>query len=254
MKRIFTLISIAAVACACNKTNPVVEANINEGYGFIDMNVSSDDAVAVKAVQNVTDFSTWTIKIGDTAYTGTDQKFAAGDYTASASNYVDEAAALSAEGGWGDAFYKGTKAVTVVAGQTVTAAIECGKAQNARLAVAFNTDSFGTVITDYSVTVAKDGVSGGLTFNAENVGAKKAYFAAAASTTYSINYKYNGADKSITGKSVTLGAAATEKTIRVAANQNGTITVTISYDDEFTGAGEEESIVIDAATGAEATE
>ncbi len=243
MKKIFTLVSLAAAVCACSK-NGITPSD----YGYIEVaGISNDVTVTTKATQNVTDLNGWTIKVGETAYTGSDQKFTAGTYTVTASNYADEAAANASEYGWGDAFYTGSNSVTVTAGQTADVTIACGKAQNARLAVVFNTATFGSFITDYSVTVTKDGVEGGLKFDSTNTG-KKAYFAAnTANVAYTIKYKYNGAEKQA-GGTITLGAAATEKKITISANNNGTITVTISYDDEFTDGGGD-SFEIDAATG-----
>ena len=243
MKKIITLVSLAAIICACNKNEPV-----GTGYGYIEVaGISNDVTVTTKATQNVTDLSGWTIKVGETVYTGSNQKFTAGTYTVTASNYADEAAANASESGWGDAFYTGSNSVTVTAGQTADVTIACGKAHNARLAVVFNTETFGSFITDYSVTVTKDGVLEGLVFNYANTDAK-AYFAAnTANVAYTIKYKYNGAEKQANG-TITLGAAATEKKITISANNNGTITVAISYDDEFTDGGGD-SFEIDAATG-----
>lgn len=175
---------------------------------------------------------------------------AAGKYTISASNYTDEATAIASNSGWGDAFYSGSTAdVTVTAGQTTNATIACGTAKNARLAVEF---ALGTDFTEYKVTVAKDGVPDGLVFSAENANTAKAYFTASKTGIgYSIDYKYKGTAKNITGKTIDLGGAATEKKIRVASNTNGTITITVTRDEEF-GNGGSESVTIDAATGEEA--
>lgn len=248
MKKIFTLVSLAAAVCACSK-NGITPSD----YGYIEVaGISNDVTVTTKATQNVNDISSWTIKVEETAYTGPDQKFTAGTYTVTASNYADEAAANASKSGWGDAFYTGSNSVTVTAGQTADVTIACGKAHNARLAVVFNTATFGTFITDYSVTVTKDGVGEGLVFNSANTDAK-AYFAAnTANVAYTIKYKYNGEEKQANG-TITLGAAATEKKITISANNNGTITVTISYDDEFTEVGGD-SFEIDAATGEKITE
>lgn len=245
MKKIFTLVSIAAVVCACNKNEM---APVATGYGHIEISgISNDETVATKAVQTVEDFSSWTVKVGDVAYTSSAQKFTAGDYTVTASNYANEAVANTSKDGWGDAFYTGSNSVKVTAGTTANVTIACGTAHNARLAVVFNTETFGDFITDYSVTVTKDVVGEGLVFNSANTNAK-AYFAAnTANVAYTIKYKYNGAEKHADG-TITLGAAATEKKITISANHNGTITVTITYDDTF-GDGGEETFDIDAATG-----
>lgn len=245
MKKVIILISLAVIVCACRKDEPA-----GTGYGYIEIaGISNDETVATKAVQTVENFSTWTVKVGDVAYTGSAQKFTAGTYTVTASNYADEATANAADSGWGAAFYTGSKGdVEVAAGATTNVEIACGTAKNARLAVVFNTATFGTFITEYSVNVAKAGVDDGLVFNGENAATKKAYFAAGtADVAYTIAYKYNGAPKGANG-TVTLGAAATEKRITISSNNNGTITVTVTYDDTF-GDGGEESFDIDAATG-----
>lgn len=247
MKKTLTFIAAAAMLCACTKQNgSLAEA----GYGYIDLGLSTDNEVVTKAATTVGSLTGWTIKVGDKDYKGADQKFAAGTYTLSASNYADEAAAIASNSGWGDAFYSGSTAnVTVTAGQTAEATIACGTAKNARLAVEF---ALGSDFTDYKVTVSKAGVDAGLVFNAGNASTAKAYFTAGQTGIgYSIQYKYKNADKSITGKTVSLGGAATEKKIRVASNTNGTITITVTRDEVFTG-GDNDEITIDAATGEEA--
>lgn len=247
MKKTLIFIAAAAMLCACTKQNGSLA---EVGYGYIDLGLSTDNEVVTKAEANVGDLTNWTVKVGGTSYTGAGQKIAAGKYTISASNYTDEATAIASNSGWGDAFYSGSTAnVTVTAGQTTEASIACGKAKNARLAVEF---ALGSDFTDYKVTVTKEGVSNGLVFNTENASTAKAYFTAGKENiAYSISYTYKEEAKTPINKTVTLGGAATEKKIRVASNTNGTITITVTRDEEF-GDGGSESVTIDAATGAEA--
>lgn len=246
MKKTLSIIALAAALCSCEKQNGTLA---DSGYGYIDLGLTADSMIETKAAASVGDLSGWTIKVGETAYTSAGQKIAAGTYTLSASNYADEAAAIASNSGWGDAFYSGSTAnVTVTAGETTEASIACGTAKNARLAVVF---ALGSDFTEYKVTVAKEGVSGGLVFDAENASTSKAYFTAGKTGIgYSIDYKYKGTAKNITGKTINLGGAATEKTIRVASNSNGTITITVTRDEEF-GDGGSENITIDAVTGDE---
>lgn len=245
MKKTLTFIAAAAMLCACTKQNGSLA---EVGYGYIDLGLSTDNEVVTKAATTVGSLTGWTIKVGDKDYTGADQKFAAGTYTLSASNYADEAAAIAHED-WGDAFYSGsTPNVTVTAGNTTNATIACGTAKNARLAVEF---ALGSDFTDYKVTVSKEGVDAGLVFNADNANTAKAYFTAGKENiAYSISYTYKGVAKTPINKTVTLGGAATEKKIRVASNTNGTITITVTRDEEFIG-GDNDEITIDAATGEE---
>lgn len=247
MKKLFTIFCTAALICACTNEN---EPTLNENYGYIDLGLTADNTVTSRATQTVDNLTGWTIKVGETTYTGASQAFAAGTYTITAHNYADDAAACAANSNWGAARYEGSvENVTVTAGTTATPTIACGTAKNARLKVVF-ADSFKAIVkTGYSLTTTGDRA---LAFTASNTDAL-AYYAASANVGYDLVFTLNSSEtpKTISG-TVTLGAAATEKTITVSANTNGTINISISIDNEFTNGGNED-ITIDASTGDKVT-
>lgn len=233
MKKIFTILSAAALLCACNKN-----VQPQAGYGYIDLGVSADESMNTKAT--VGDLTNWTLKVDGAAYGGASYGYAAGSHTVSAST---EAIAYSNRG---TALYSGSTTVTVSAGSSVTATIDCGKAQNARFKVVFDPSFTGmTGVSGYSLTTTD---SRAIVFNASNT--DPAYYEPATSVAYKINYTFNSTPKEITGN-IVLGDAATEKTITIKGNSNGTITITVSVDDTFTGAGNTD-ITIDANTGNQA--
>lgn len=247
MKKIYlAALTLAMTACVSNDDlNPV------DNYGYIDVNVSNDPVMVTRADQTVsgTDLSSWTITAnGETDYNlGETTKVKAGTYSITASSHTSLEAALD---GWGNAYYTGTvNNIQVNAGETAEPVIQCGKAQNARIQVTFN---FTTEkITDYSLTLdpsaqENDGKRN-LTYNNSNSG-RLAYFAAEAVIPYTLKYKYSGGSEQTINKSITLGEAATESIISVSSNDNGTITLSVTFNDEF-DKGTNHEFTFDAATG-----
>lgn len=253
MKKIWVMLSLAMLYCACNKADFEVVGDA-EDYGYLTLNLSSDNDVNLtKTVQQVqsTDFSSWNVTVSQTGGSSVSCKaselsgkaFVAGTYTVSVCNYADDAAACAANSNWGAARYEGSASVTVEKGKSNPVAVACGTAKNARFKVVF-AESFKAICTgDYSLTTTGDRA---LAFT-KDTGGKLAYYAAGTIVGYTLHYTYNGASKNPTG-SFTMGAAATEKTITISANSNGTISLTVSYDDAFTDGGSE-TVEIDAATG-----
>lgn len=258
MKKILTIISIAALACACAKSNVQTEET---GYGYMNIGVCNDQTMNVsKAEQTVgtEDLANWTaiVKLGETEkYNGTAsglaaQAFAAGDYTVEVYNYADDAAAAAANSNFGAARYTGSANVTVVAGTTQNVDVNCGTAKNARFKVVFTQsfidickDNKGEASDNYSLTTKG---TRAIAFN-KDTAEKCAYYPAKAEVEYTLAYNYNGEQKNF-DRSITLGDAATEKTISISANTNGRISINIKYDDSFGDAGTE-TIVFEAATG-----
>ena len=240
-KYLSTLLVAAAMLSACTNDNILDVAS----YGYLDLGLTTDNTVTTRAVQSVADLSKWTVKVGETAYTGSSQKFPAGPYTVTASNYANLATANAANENWGDAYYSGRTSVTLAAGETENVTVVCGTAKNARLAVSF---SLNAAITNCTLTAKKG--DNDLVFSASNASTAKAYYNATSTVNYSVSYTYRGEPRTILNKSVTLGAAATEKKINITANDNGTITISVSYDNTF-GDGGSDTITIDAATGNE---
>ena len=251
MKKIWIMLSLSLLSCACTKAGLEV-VDEDQNYGYLTLNLSSDNDVNLtKATQTVTDLGSWNVTVSQTGGSSVSCKaselsgmaFAAGTYTVSVNNYVDDVAACAANSNWGAARYEGSASVIVEKGKSNPVTVACGTAKNARFKVVF-ADSFTAICTgDYSLTT-----TGGRTLAfTKDTESKLAYYAAGATVGYTLHYTYNGVSKNPTG-SFTMGGAATEKTITISANNNGTISLTISYDDTFTDGGSE-TVKIDAATG-----
>lgn len=133
-----------------------------------------------------------------------------------------------------------TKFTTLLSVSFVTATVDCGKAKNARLKVQF---SLISNFTEYSLTAANRN----RVFDASNSSTALAYYGATEKVDYTLTYKYNGVEKTKSG-SITMKGAATENIISISSNDNGTISVTVNYDDTFSE-GNKEDLEFDAATG-----
>ena len=241
MKKTFFAIALAMVGLS-SCTNEVL--NDLDAMGTIVLSVSNDEQVT-RAAKAVADLNGWTVKANDAtseiSLTTASTKVKAGTYTITAKSHTDEAAALADNGGWGAAYYEGsTSDVVVEAGKTVPATVNCGTAKNARLKVQF---SLISNFTDYSLTAANRN----LVFDKSNSGTALAYYGATEVVNYTLTYKYNGVEKTKTG-TITMNGAATENIISISSNDNGTISVTVNYDDTFTE-GNKEDLKFDAATG-----
>lgn len=236
-KTFFSIMALAMAMVSCTNEEIPTPA---EQYGYINVNVTNEplEENVAQTRATVADYKTWVVTAGDNDLTK-DNKVPAGTYTVTAQSHANMDAALE---GWGEAYYEGSaENIVVAAGQTATANINCGKAKNGRITTSFN---LADVFTDYSITVG----SRGLIFTEGNE-TNKAYFEPG-SVTYTLKYKYNGgAEMSKTGSVNVL--AGTEHIISVSSNQNGTITVNITYDDTFED-GDDQNINFDAATGEEA--
>lgn len=243
-KTLFSIMALAMTMVSC--TNEVLTDV--DGYGTIVLSVNNDETVT-RAAKTVADLNGWVVKANngseDISLTTASTKVKAGTYTVSAQSHKSEAEALQDNDGWGAAFYQGTAApVEVTAGSKKDVTVECGTAKNARLKVQF---SLISNFTEYSLTA-----KGNRVFNESNYNSALAYYAATEVVDYTLSYKYNGTPKQITGQ-ITMNGAATENIISIASNDNGTISVTINYDDTF-GTGNSENLEFDAATGNKVTE
>lgn len=241
MKKTFFAIALAMVGLS-SCTNEVL--NDVDAMGTIVLSVSNDEQVT-RAAKAVADLNGWTIKANDgkenISLTTASTKVKAGTYDITAKSHTDEDAALADNSGWGAAYYEGsTSGVVVEAGKTVTATVDCGKARNARLKVQF---SLISNFTEYSLTAANRN----RVFDASNSSTALAYYGANEVVNYTLTYKYNGAEKTKSG-SITMNGAATENIISISSNDNGTISVTVNYDDTFSQ-GNKEDLEFDAATG-----
>lgn len=246
-KTIFSIMALAMAMVSC--TNEVLTDV--DGYGTIVLNVNNDETVT-RATQTVADLNSWIVKANNGSenitLTTASTKVKAGKYTVSAKSHASEAEALTVNDGWGAAYYEGTSGeVTVEAGQPADAVVNCGRAKNARLKVQFNLVSN---FTEYNLTAST--AERDLVFDSENAASALAYYAATEEVSYTLNYKYNDVPKQISGN-ITMKGAATENIISIASNDNGTISVTVNYDDTFE-TGNSENLTFDAATGNEVTE
>ncbi|MBR2946465.1 MAG: DUF4493 domain-containing protein [Bacteroidaceae bacterium] len=244
MKKIYlAALTLAMTACVSTEDlNPV------DNYGYIDVNVSNDPVMVTRAEQTVGNISSWTIttkKGENTPETWSSEKaYEAGDYTVAAQNYVDETAWKKDNENYGAAFYQGATNVTVKAGETAPATINCRTAKNAKLTVTIS--DMPTAFTNVTLTAKRD-ASTNLEFPGIN-NKTEAFFGAQEVVSYSLSYEYNEEEKSILNQTITMAGAATNNVITISANSNGLISVSIKYDDAF-GEGNNSTIQFDAATG-----
>ncbi len=255
-----TIISMCALLAATSCTNEVdMFQTIGTGRATIDLSVSNNDNISVvtRAENTVSDLAAWTAVVTtngtSAAATAADKvgelTFKANDkVTVKVSNYADLATAMAAELGAGAAYYEGTSEEKTLVKGANAMTVACGKAQNCRVKATWtNTEN---LITINSIVAAQSDKSRTYTFSKSE---QTAYYYAGTAITYTVNYTYNSESKTVTGTLIEAPVAATEYGISITSNDNGKITLTITYDDDFS-AGENKEIVIDAATGAEETE
>lgn len=261
MKKTFLFAALAALSMVSCTNNELPEAEV--AYGYINVNVSNDPVVETRAGETT---PSWIISAtkDNAAYANIKLGVNAvpqGTYVITAASHTNEDAALRANEGWGAAFYTGTSSGIVItdAKESKTANIECGKAKNARIKVSF---SLAQIFTEYSITLdptnESDSNTGrNLVVNSNNSTTALAYFKAselgadntvsvASTISYTISYKYNGTQKTKDG-TITMGGPATEKHLVIKSNDNGTISVSVTYDNEFSSS--DENLEFDAATG-----
>ena len=258
MKKIYlAALTLAMTACVSNDDlNPV------DNYGYIDVNVSNDPVMVTRAEQTVSDLSGWTITADgtDNDYTLNlnDNKVLAGTYSITAKNATDVETANAADDGWGKAFYKSeTQVVTVAAGNTTPVNINCGSAKNSKLTLNNSLNTF--VFTNVKLHAKKGGSY------LEMDGTKSVFYSVGTNVDYYITYSYNTKDESGNTKtenktiknndsdfSINIASAATDYQISLSSTDNGTITVTIKYNDDFTP-DNSTTLKFDAATGEKVT-
>lgn len=258
MKKVLTLIAVLATVCSCGKKI----AEVENGVAYLDLGLSQNDEVNITkaGVTTVTvgDLNKWTVVVkpaggGEAAYNGLASALMGtaitpGDYNIEVYNYADDTAAANAEIGFGAARYYGKIESQNIKAGVNSVNIACGTAQNARFKVTFNDSFKGICSDDYSLTTSADPVT--IVFN-KNTAGQLAYRAAESTVNAKLYYTYNGEAKN-PDVSFRMGVAATEKNVIITANNNGTISISISYDDTFTNA-DDTTITIDAATGEVAT-
>ena len=250
-KNFLPIIALALSATACVSD---ADLDVADNKGYINVSVSADNSMETRESQEVTNFDKWTIKVGETVWTSSTQGISAGTYTVTATNYATIEDALAANAPYGEAWYSGEKeSVQITAGKQTSVSIDCGKAKNAR--VRADIQSGMPSISDVEIKVYKTGDTRRQpVLSTTNT---TAYFEASTaessvSITYVISYKYgnNSNRTELPTKTLTLGKAAQENVIKITSNTNGSINISVSYDNTFDNGGEE-SITIDAATGNE---
>ena len=258
MKKIYlAALTLAMTACVSNDDlNPV------DNYGYIDVNVSNDPVMVTRADQTVsgTDLSSWTITAnGETDYNlGETTKVKAGTYSITAKNATDVNVANAHDNNWGKPYYEKTvDNISVFAGETKHVTIDCGTAKNSKLTLVNSLNS--TVFTNVKLHAKK-----GESYLAMD-GTKSVFYSVNTNVEYYITYNYNYTDVNGTTQSeekvikntvnsqeqnfnIKIANAATDYQITLSSTDNGTITVTIKYNDDFTP---DNSTILefDAATG-----
>ena len=248
-KYLMTVVAALAAASFTSCSNELDMFDpISSEKATINLNITNDNTMVTRAVDNVPNASSWYITVGSNSQIQvselSSQKYAAGEYTIAVSNYATEAAAITAN----QAYYSGSIVKNLVKGSN-SVTVACGKAKNCRVKADLAGLADFAAITDAKLTVSQTSVSAReLTNNTTG------YFYAGEGKTisYQLDYKYNSTQMAALTGSITDPAAATEYQVKVVTNSNGTITLTVTYDTEFT-TETAETITIDAATGAKAT-
>lgn len=257
----------------------------SEGYGYISLNATTDEAVVTRAEYTGAGLSNWWAKViaangtgdqvygtggaykkigtdkpGDFAKTGFKEDKTTG-YKIFVQNYNGQDGAdgwMAANDGYGDAYWTGdVDGIKVTAGQTTqNVIVPCNTPDNAK--VSFYASEFGGTALSVNVTAPR-----ALTFTWDATDTKKfkdyedAYFVPSTSQnpqslSYTISYTINGNTATTASKSLAIGEKGVWKKLAIKSNDNGTITLKITTEDfthnELTDVT---TIEFDAATGAE---
>ncbi len=268
-----TIIAAAAIVAmtACNKN--IIESQ-SEGYGYISLGVASDTELIVTKVGNYQDVdaSDYNVMLYRVDASGARSavwdaskkyseitepiKVAAGKYLFTAENQTAAEAAPAA--GKGSVRVYGEGEVTLAAGATETAVVNCDPV-NAMVTVAY-AENFTTTFVDPSVSVS-DGTrslnmevgheeDNGVYYSADTDVDVEAATEKAAVLTWTLNATVAGKSKTFTGKFNAL--RATWNKITFAAGADGLLNITIKADTSLTEA-KEETLTIDPTTGEEVT-
>jgi hypothetical protein len=122
--------------------------------------------------------------------------------------------------------------------------VACGKAKNCRVMADLAGLADFSAITEAKLTVSQTEAPNRVLNTSNAIG----YFYAGKTISYDLDYKYNGTPATTLKGSISSPVAATEYQVKVVTNSNGTITLTVTYDTEFSTVTAE-TITIDAATG-----
>ena len=249
-KYLMTVVAALAAASFTSCTNEIdMFESLTSEKATIDLNITNDNVMFTRAESNVPNTSSWYVKVGNNNQIQvsalSSQKYAAGEYTIAVSNYATEADAITAN----QAYYSGSVAKTLVKGSN-SVTVACGQAKNCRVKADLAGLADFSAITEAKLTVSQSEAPNRVLSTESTTG----YFYAGTGKTinYDLDYKYNGVAAKTLHGSIADPAAATEYQVKVVTNSNGTITLTVTYDTEFT-TETAETITIDAATGEKAT-
>ena len=246
-KRLFYVAALAVASTSC--TN---DAEVEPGLATINLSITSDNDMTVHTrAPQTADKSVWYAQVGDESQIHVDElvgkTYQPGEKTIKVSSHTSLDAALQANEGAGEAYYEASQNVNLVAGVN-SINFNCGTAKNSKVSVDWSGANGVAGLTMTNVVATQTG-RGDYTYATSRT---SAFFKTADDITCTINYNYNGSDKSIT-KTIATPAAATEYKLMITANTNGSITtITITYEDAFEE-GNTPSVTIDAATGDEAS-
>lgn len=245
---VFT-IAFALVFAACQQDEgPTVATD----KGYIHLQLSADDGLNTRAMQDVYNVSTWfavITKDGETLYNqpignvlGT-RPFDPGIYSISVRSHNNADAANLSDNRWGEAYHTGEATnVEVSAGGTAYVHIACGRALNAKFRLDYS--EFSGIINAFTISAPKS-----LTFSyTAGTLAREAYFAPNTTITYTINYTLGTETKTTEAQTLTLGGAATVSILRIKSDIHGTVSLSLICDDEFEGDATSD-IDIDGTTG-----
>ena len=242
------LFYVAALAVAL--TSCTNDAEVEPGLATINLSITSDNDMTVhtRAPQNA-DKSVWYAQVGDESQIHVNdlvgKTYKPSEKIIKVSSHASLDAALQANGGAGEAYYEASQNVKLEAGVN-NISFSCGTAKNSKVSVDW---SGANGVAGLSMTNVVATQNGRAEYTYANSGTS-AFFKTAADITCTINYNYNGSDKTIS-KTIKTPVEATEYKLMITANDNGSITtITITYEDTF-AEGSTTSVTIDAATGAE---
>lgn len=242
------LFYVAALAVAL--TSCTNDAEVEPGLATINLSITSDNDMTVhtRAPQNA-DKSVWYAQVGDEEQIHVNElvgkTYQPSEKTIKVSSHTNLDAALQAKEGAGEAYYEASQNVKLEAGVN-NISFSCGTAKNSKVSVDW---SGANGVAGLSMTNVVATQTGRTAYTYATSGTS-AFFKTAADITCTINYNYNGSDKTIS-KTIKTPVEATEYKLMITANDNGSITtITITYEDTF-AEGSTTSVTIDAATGAE---
>ena len=215
-------------------------------YGYINLNVSNNPVMVTRAGDPTWKFSATKDGESYTNIASGANKVPAGTYTITAQSHDSEEAANTLNT-YGEPYFEGQSAPTEIsAGQSKDVTIICGKAKNSKLTLVNSLNT--SVFTNVKLNATSSNRD--LSLRTEN---PSAFYSKGTVVSYNISYIYNGSDAETVIKNgeqdytITIEEAALDYQIRLTSTDNGTINVTVTYDNDF--GVESEDFTFDAATG-----